>query len=170
MGVKPGSCINGSSMYPKDEGGLDLDLLVILLKSFGVAYIYRLYESVFGIAIRMFLKFHKVHSLLPNLWNVVKLWKHTSNWPLYNCTRPRAITYTNYWAFRLHTVQRFPHENVPKLWPNFCDILYTLIPASLVLKGNRRQRGRASRRISLERSSRFRIWTSRVVGWLVKTC
>ena len=73
MGVKPGSCINGSSMYPKAEGGLDLDLLVILLKSFGVAYIYRLYESVFGNAIRMFLKFHKLHSSLPNSWNFVKL-------------------------------------------------------------------------------------------------
>ena len=115
----------------------------------GSVYIYRLYESVFGNAIRMFLKFHKLHSSLPNSWNFVKLWKHASNWTLYNCTRPRAITYTNYCAFRLHTVQRFPHENVPKLWPNFCDILYTLVPASLVLKGNRRRRGRASIRISL---------------------
>ena len=145
-------------MYPKAEGGFNLDLLVTLLKSFGEAYI-QVYESVFGNAILYLFKISQIAFVAQQLMQFCKTLKTRFKLNLIycNCTRPRAITYTNYWTFRLHAVQRFPHENFPKLCPNFCDILYTLIPASLVLKGNRRQRGRASRRISLERSSRFRI-------------
>ena len=56
----------------------------------------------------------------------------------HNCTRPHAITCANSCIFRLHAVESFP-QTFLNYAPTFVT-LYTLVPASLVLKGNEAER------------------------------